>query len=187
MWMTFGVKHLVDIVHIKKVLSERFEMKDMKELHYFLGIEIIQTPDDIMISQRHYILNLLYKFGMTECKLVDTPLDRNLKLDANSCTEECELTYYWQLVGSLIYLTITPPHLSYSVDLIIQFMQTPKKIHLDFAKRVLRYVCGTIDYSVLYKSATPIRLKRYTDADKRSTSGFVFSLGSVAISWSNKK
>ena len=47
----------------------------MKELHYFLGIEVIRTPVAIMISQRHYILNLLYKFSMAECKSVATPLD----------------------------------------------------------------------------------------------------------------
>ena len=63
-------------------------MKEMKEPHYFLGIEVIQTPNGIMLSQRHYILNLLFKFGMTKCKPVTTPLDRNLKLDADSGTEK---------------------------------------------------------------------------------------------------
>ena len=70
----------------------------MKELHYFLGIEVIRTPNGIMLSQKHYILNLLYKFGMTQCKPVTTPLDRNLKLDADSGTRECEPTLYCQLV-----------------------------------------------------------------------------------------
>ena len=51
-------------------LSCEFEMTDMKKLHYFLGIEVIRTPKDIVISQCHYILNLLHKFGMMECKLV---------------------------------------------------------------------------------------------------------------------
>ena len=58
----------------KTLLFDKFEMTDMKELHYFLGIEVIRTPDGIMISQQHYILNLLYKFGMAECKSVATPL-----------------------------------------------------------------------------------------------------------------
>ena len=68
-------------------------------------------------------------------------------------------------------------------------MQTPRDIHLDYAKRVLSYVSGTMDFGILYKSATLIRLEGYTDADwasykadKRSTSGFVFSLSSGAIS-----
>ena len=65
---------------------------------------------------------------------------------------------------------------------------------MDCAKRVLRYVSGTMDYGILYKTAMPIPLEGYTDAnwagnkvDRRSTSGFVFSLGSGAISWSSKK
>ena len=186
-------EHFVDIEHIKKLLSSRLEMKDMKELHYFLGIEVIRTPDDIMLSQRHYILNLLYKFGMTECKPITTPLDRNLKLDVDSGTTKCEPTFYRQLVRSLIYLIITRPDLSYPVDLLREFMQTPRDIHLDCAKRVVRYVSVTWDFGILYVSATPIRLKGYTNADwadykvdRRSTSGFVFSLGNRAISWSNK-
>ena len=117
-------EHLADIEHIKKLLSSRFEMTDMKELHYFLGIEVIQTPDGIMLSQKHYILNLLYKFGMTQCKPVTTPLDQNLKLDIDLGTRECEPTHYRQLVGSFIYLTITQPDLRYPVGL-SQFMQTP--------------------------------------------------------------
>ena len=49
--LVIGGEHLVDIDHIKKLLSCLFEMKDMKELHYFLGIEVIRTLDSIMISQ----------------------------------------------------------------------------------------------------------------------------------------
>ena len=65
-------EHLTNISHIKKLLSIRFKLKDMKELHYFLGIEVIQIPNGIMLSQCPYILNLLYKFGMTKCKPVST-------------------------------------------------------------------------------------------------------------------
>ena len=109
-------------------------MTDMKELHYFLGIEVIRTLAGIMISQWHYILNLLYKFEMAECKSVATPLDRNLNLDADSGTKACESTQYRQRIGSLIYLTIARPDLSYPVGLLRQFMQILRDIHLDCAK-----------------------------------------------------
>ena len=102
-----GGEHLVDINKVKFLLSDKFEMTDMKELHYFLGIEVIRTPAGIMISERHYILHLLYKFRMVQCKSVATPLDRNLKLDANFGTRACEPTQCRQLIGSLILLTIT--------------------------------------------------------------------------------
>ena len=75
-------------------------MKDLHELHYFLGIEVIQTPVRIMVSERHYVLNLLYKLGMTECKPVSTPLHRNLKMDANSGKAVCESTKYRQLIDN---------------------------------------------------------------------------------------
>ena len=100
---------------------------------------------------------------MTECKPVPTPLDQNLKLDAEIGTEECEPTQYRQLVGSLRYLTITRP--DYPVGLLSQFMETPRNIHLDCAKRVLHYVSETMDFNILYKSSTLIQLEGCTDAE----------------------
>ena len=55
-------------------------MKDLGYTHYFLGIEVIRTPEGILINQRHYVLSMLFKFGMTKCKSVSTPLDKNVKL-----------------------------------------------------------------------------------------------------------
>ena len=74
---------------------------------------------------------------MIECKPISTRLDQNLNIDAEFGTEECELNFYRQLVGSLIYLTVTRPDLNYSVGLLSQFMQTLRDIHLDCVKRVL--------------------------------------------------
>ena len=81
-------------------------MKDLGDLHYFLGIEVIRTPDGILLSQRHYVLNMLYKFGMMECRPVSTPLDQNQKIRPNS-GPACDEKRFQQIVGSLIYLTIT--------------------------------------------------------------------------------
>ena len=55
-------------------------MKELGDLHCFLRIEVNHTPDGILLSQRYYVLNMLYKFGMMYCRLVSTPLDQNLKL-----------------------------------------------------------------------------------------------------------
>ena len=88
----------------------------------------------------------------------------------------------------------TRPDLSYSVGDISQFKQTPCDTHFHCAKRVLRYASGTLDRGMFYKEGAAILLERYTDVnwtgsvfDRRSTSGFVFSLGSGLISWSSKK
>ena len=102
---------------------------------------------------------------MNKCKLVPNLLDQNLKLDANTGTEECKPTQYHQLISNLIYLTITRSDLSYLVGLLSHIMQSPRNVHLDCAKRVLRYVSGTMHYHIVYKSEKTIRLEGYTDAD----------------------
>ena len=104
--LVIGGEHLADINKVKMLLFGKFEMKDTHELHYFLGIEVIQTSTSTMLSQCHYILNLLFKFGMTDHKPILTPLDYNLKLLTNSGTP-CEPIQYRQIIRSLIYLTIT--------------------------------------------------------------------------------
>ena len=111
--LVIGEKGLAKLTKVKSLLSGRFEMKDLHKLHYFLGIEVIRTPVGIMISQQHYVLNLIYKFGMT---------------NANLCPLLSIVISSWmpiQLIGNLIYLTITRPNLSYSVRLLSQFMQNP--------------------------------------------------------------
>mgnify|MGYP000229260176 CR=1 FL=1 len=75
---------LAAISKVKSQMFEAFEMKDLGDLHYFLGIEVIHTPDDILLSQCHYVLNMLYKFSMTDCRPISTPLDRHLKLRPDS-------------------------------------------------------------------------------------------------------
>jgi hypothetical protein len=63
------------IASIKKELKKGFEMTDLRHLDYYLGIEVIQNPKYIFISQKKYIGELLNKFGMVECNLVSTPME----------------------------------------------------------------------------------------------------------------
>jgi len=73
----------VDISNLKKLLKQKFEMKDLGELRYFLGIEVIQSPKGIWLLQRQYALNKLFEYGMTGCKPILIPLEQNVKLSAN--------------------------------------------------------------------------------------------------------
>jgi hypothetical protein len=178
---------------MKAQLSNTFEMKDLGKLHYFLGIEVIHTPLGILLTQHHYALNMLFKFGMIACKPVSTSLDRNHKL-WHATSLACDAIRFRKIIGSLIYLTITRPDLSYPVGLLSQFMEKPTIEHMDCAHRIIRYISSTLDRGLLYHKDIPIQLQGYTDADwagsstdRRSTSGFMFTLGSAAISWSSKK
>ena len=178
---------LGEIDGVKLQLAASFDMKDLGDLHYFLGIEVIRTPEGIVISQRHYVLNMLFKFGMADCKSISTPLDRTVKLRPDS-GKVCDPTRFRQIVRSLIYLTITRSDLNYPVGLISEFMSQPKSYHVQCAHRILRYVSGTKDLRLLYHEGVVGQLIGYKDADwtdcggdRRSTSRYVFSLGSATV------
>ncbi|KAK2974046.1 hypothetical protein RJ640_006238 [Escallonia rubra] len=134
------------------------------------------------------------KFSMGDSKEKATPLEPNLKLKKDKGKPLKDARKFRQLVGSLIYLTITRPEISYSISVISQFMQNPRTPHLEAARRILRYVKGTLDYGLLYKRCDNFVLSGFTDADwagdtndRHSTSGYCFNTGSAAVSWCSKK
>ena len=93
-----------------------------------------------------------------------------------------------------MYLTATRPDIMHAVSLISRFMECPKEIHLLAAKRIFRYLQGTANYGLFYKKGEKSDLFGFTDSDyagdlddRKSTSGYVFMLGSGAVSWSSKK
>jgi hypothetical protein len=114
-----------NIFDLKKLLKQKFEMKDLGELRYFLGIEVIQSPKGIWLLQRQYALNTLFEYGIMSCKPISIPLEQNVKLSADEGDLVEDTTMYKRIVGSLIYMTITRLDLSYAVGVVNQFMQTP--------------------------------------------------------------
>jgi hypothetical protein len=108
----------VDISDLKKLLKQEFKMKDLGELRYFLGIEVIQSPKRIWLLQRKYALNKLSEYGMTGCKPISIPLEQNVKLSADEGDLVEDTTMYKCIVGNLIYMTITRPDLSYVVGVV---------------------------------------------------------------------
>jgi hypothetical protein len=182
------------VEHVKRLLKQKFDMKDLGELKFFLGIEVIRTPEGIWLLQRQYALDMLSKYGMVSYKPISVPLNQNGKLSADAGEVLEDATLYRKIVGSLIYMTITRPDLNYTVGLESQFMQVPRKPHLDGVKHTLRYVSAIVDYGLFYKASTELQVHGYIDADwagsisdKRSTSDVMFSFGSVIVTWSSKK
>ena len=86
------------------------------------------------------------------------PLDQNLKFRADEGQVLDDITIYRKIVGSLIYLTISRSDLSYTVGLESQFMQLPRKPHLDAVRRTLRYVSATLGYALFYEAGTELEL-----------------------------
>ncbi|KAK4381916.1 Retrovirus-related Pol polyprotein from transposon RE1 [Sesamum angolense] len=183
-----------EISCLRNDLSVRFEMKNLGEIGCFLGLEVKKTGHGFFISQRSYAKNLLDRFGMGESNGIATPMEPYLKLNKEEGQPLRDERKFRQLVGSLIYLTTTRPEIAFSVSVISQFMQSPRSSHLDAAKRILRYIKGSLDYGLLYKNSNDFKLKGFTDADwvgdasdRRSTSGYCFNIGSAVVSWCSKK
>ena len=131
---------------------------------------------------------------MGNCKAAKTPLNTNEKLCLNDGAEKVDEKLFRSIVGSLMYLTHTRPDIVFAVSLISQFMHNPSKNHMGAAKRILRYVQGTSACGIRYSRGKFSNLVVYTDSDwassaddRKSTTGYVVSLGSGAISWSSKK
>ena len=180
----------------KAILCDRFKMKDMGQLHYCLGISIVQNKENstVYLHQNQYIENMLKKFNMSDSKIVSTPTDINVKLcKDDGFSQPVDKVLYQSLVGSLLYAAIaTRPDISYAVGVVAQFCGSPNQSHLTAAKRISRYLKGTAQYALSYKKDCDI--VGFSDADwagnlddRKSISGNLFVYGGGAISWLSKK
>jgi hypothetical protein len=151
--------------HVKTSLKNKFEMTDLGFLHYFLGLQVLQTNEGIFLSQSKYACDLLRHFHMDDCKPTPSPFQFGVKLTATCTSPEVDATLYYQLVGSLLYLTHTHPDISFVVGLVSWYMKTPHEIHWKESKRILRYVRGIVQFEIHYSlEGTPL-LVGFTDSD----------------------
>eukprot|EP00253_Pinus_taeda_P027589 PITA_27589 len=131
---------------------------------------------------------------LTDCKPAPSPFQSGVKLSVSCTSPEVDATLYRQLVGKLLYLTHTRPNLSFVVGLVARFMQNPRESHWKAAKRILRYVRGTVQFGINYSAKEAPLLVGFTDSDwagdpndRKSTINYVFTLGSGPITWDCKK
>ena len=179
-----------------KDLGAEFALKDLGELHYFLGIEVKQHKDGLHLSQEKYATDLVRKAGLQGCKPTPTPLSSTEKL---SLTEGTLLgpedsTKYRSLVGALQYLTLTRPDISFAVNKVCQFLHAPTTVHLTAAKRIVRYVKYTLNVGLNFSKSPSTLVSAFSDSDwagclddRRSTGGFAIFFGPNLISWCAKK
>ena len=119
----------VDIYSLQHFLSQHFEMKDLGTLSYFLGLEVTSSSDGYYLSQAKYASNLLSKVDIIDNKTISTPLEYNAKLMPLDDEPILDATRYRQLVGSLIYLTITRPDISHVMSMVSKFMDALCSVH----------------------------------------------------------
>jgi hypothetical protein len=165
----------------KSSMLREFDMYDLGKMRFFLGIEVLQKSNGIYICQKKYALEVLRRFGMMESNLVGSPIVLGSKISRNGNGDFVDETYYKQLVGSLLYLTATRPDMVFVTCLISRCMAKPMEIHLQEAKRALRYLKGIVNYGIHYKKGGDGELLAFTDSDyardmedMKSKSSYVF-------------
>jgi hypothetical protein len=182
------------IAECKLGLASEFEMSDIGLMHYFLGMEVWQEEGHIFLGQGKYAADILIRFQMKDCRPMSTPMITNWKKLSASDSQLVDATAYRQLIGSLMYLVNTIPDICFVVNTLSQYMVEPRSVNMVGEKQILRYVAGTVDFGLDYVSGDGVRLVGYTDsdwagcaADRKSTSGCCFSLGSGLVSWFSRK
>lgn len=188
----------------KTMLKNTFEMKDLGEASYILGIQIARDREQgtLLLSQPKYIKEMAERFEMQDAGAYSNPVDKTAKLSKMQAprTEEqvqqMKGVPYQQLVGSLMYTMVaTRPDIAYAVGACARYLSNYGQAHWAAAKRVLRYLLGTPHKGLLYaRSGQGVLLTAYTDSDhamawddRRSTGGYVMMVGGAAVSWSSKK
>ncbi|KAL6324586.1 hypothetical protein AAG906_013398 [Vitis piasezkii] len=179
---------------IQKLQTE-FKMKDLGPLGYFLGIQASRDSSGLHLRQSKYIGDLLHRTKMAGAKPASSPCTTGLKLSTHvgEPLTASQITEYRQTVGALQYCTLTRPDIAFSVNQLCQHMHCPNSVHWTAAKRVLRYLKGTIDLGLWYTKGEQT-LQAFCDSDwagnpddRRSTTGYGVFFGSCLISWTAKK
>jgi hypothetical protein len=185
------------LLQVKEELSRKFEMKDLYDLHFFLGMEVERDRAQrlLYVNQIEYRKEILKHFRMEDCKAIRVPLDPKTKLKKNvNKDDEMVKVPYQQAVGSLMYAMLCiRPNLAYPISMVSQHMANPILEHWIAMKRIFQYLQGTLQFKLRFGGLSPQDVVGYCDADwagdledKRSTTGFVFMMGGGATLWSSK-
>uniref|UniRef100_A0A2N9E1N9 Retrovirus-related Pol polyprotein from transposon TNT 1-94 n=1 Tax=Fagus sylvatica TaxID=28930 RepID=A0A2N9E1N9_FAGSY len=158
---------------VKQFLSKNFDMKDMGEASYVIGIKIHRDRFQVKGD----------RFNLNQCPKND--LER----------EQMKNIPYASAVGSLMYAQVcTRPDIAFAVGMLGRYQSDPGLDHWRAAKKVMRYLQGTKDYMLMYRRTDNLEVIGYSDSDfagcidsRKSTSGYIFMMASGAVSWRSAK
>lgn len=189
---------------IKKLLdtmNKEYETTYL-EAKCYLGIEIERDRKarKLRLHQLAYIRAVLKKFEMENCNPVGVPAESHQVLTRNEDENGISISTtdrpYRQLIGSLMYLAVgTRADIAFAVSTLSQFLENPSELHWKAAKRVLRYLAGTCNMGIEYRSSNMANiLTAYSDADygtcsdtRKSISGVILILNNGPVIWFSRK
>jgi transposase InsO family protein len=204
---------LAEVKQLKADLSRRFEMTDLGEAEYVLGLQLTRNrrARTLSLSQSDYIRRLLERYGMSKCSHAPTPIPTGARLSKKDCpaVKPAEPLLmdgkhtYASVVGAIMYAMLgTRPDLAFAIGQLTRFNSNPGQLHVGALKRVLRYLKGTIDFELTYGTESSgsgessrsrnstLTVLGHCDSDwaasiddRRSVSGTVFTIAGGAVTW----
>jgi hypothetical protein len=169
-------------------------MSMMRELTFFLGIQVKQTKQGTFVHQAKYTKDLMKKFNMAELKPVSTPMSSAASLGPDEDGEVVEQREYRSMIGSLLYLTATRSDIQFTVGLCARFQSSPHSSHRTTVQRIFRYLKHTPEFMIWYSASSSLDLVCFSDTDfvgcgidRKSISRTCNFLGSSLICWSSQK
>ena len=179
----------------KSDLKTRFEMTDSGKCAFVLGIKLVDGSDgSVTMCQWRYIDDILKRLAMSECKAMTSPVDISSRLVSSNSATKVNAPFR-EAVSALMHLmTATRPDIAFAVGYVSRFMENPQVEHWIAVKRIFRYLQGTKSHGICFKPGDKVDFYGYSDADwagdhadRKSTSGYAFTLIGAPISWGSKK
>jgi len=181
--------HLTTLI---KDLKTAFEISDLGEASFLLGLHITFTSDGIALTQEQYMGTILSRFGMENTNMVSIPLPKGITLTKGITGQPKEqVTTYQSMIGSLMCLvTGTRPDLPYRISFLAQISSCPADKPIKAAKHISRYVNGMRNLNLFYPYTTTKAIHVYVDADfagchdtRRLTSRYIVLFNNCCVAW----
>ena len=191
------VKNESDVERVKRLVKNKHIMKNMGEVSKVLDIHVTRPNDGfVRIDQNHYIQQILMEFGMENAKPASTPMSSSIKLDdeTSEILSRNDHELYRRIIGKSMFAAVAVRiDIAFAVNRLSQYLSEPRKVHLQAAKHVLRYLKGSPNLGILYKSTPVSDLVGYADAayanarQFKSTTGFCYMINGAPVSWTSKR
>ncbi|XP_050909452.1 uncharacterized mitochondrial protein AtMg00810-like [Lathyrus oleraceus] len=181
------------LLQLKQYLANQFQTKYLGKLRYFLGIEVAQSKDVLVISRCKYAMHICEETNLLNAKPIRTPMDPSVKLLPNQRALS-DSGRYKIFVRNLNYLTVTHPDISFAVSVVIQFLNSLCQEHMGVVIRILRYIKYAPGKGLVYEDKGHTKIFIYSDVDwvgssidRRSAFGYCVLVRGSLISWKSMK
>jgi Reverse transcriptase (RNA-dependent DNA polymerase) len=184
-----------EVTELKSIIKGLFVCTDAGDIKEYLGVLFERRDDDtFVLSQRQYLLNVIQRFGMEDCKPCATPRVPKKTIDEARTDMSCTTFPFRKAIGSLLYLAArTRPDISFTVEILGRAMVAQSAKDFVAVKRLMRYLSGTRDYGLVLDVTGESKPIAYSNADwggnvdHKSTSGALHYFGEDLLHWTSKK